>query len=127
MEIIKTYVEANYTYIVKNGEDIIGSIAFNNLPPTEYKKVNWLLDTDNVLCVHGLAVLPKFQRDGIATRLMDFAENFAIENKYKSIRLDTYTTNSAAINLYEKRQYKKCGQVFFPKRELPFLCYEKIL
>ena len=58
---------------------------------------------------------------------MDFAERFAIENEYATIRLDAYSGNQRAIKFYEQQSYKKTGQVFFPKRTLPFYCYEKVL
>jgi len=57
---------------------------------------------------------------------MNFAEEYAIENNYKSIRLDAYSANVAAVRLYEKRGYNKIGQVFFPHRKYPFYCFEKI-
>jgi ribosomal protein S18 acetylase RimI-like enzyme len=39
--------------------------------------------------------------------------------------LDVYTGNERAVRLYERRGYTVAGQVFFPRRELPFYCMEK--
>jgi hypothetical protein len=64
---------------------------------------------------------------GIAGLLMDFAERLALTNKYGSIRLDAYTGNPQAIRLYDGRGYVRTGQVFFPRRTLPFFCYEKVI
>jgi ribosomal protein S18 acetylase RimI-like enzyme len=58
---------------------------------------------------------------------MDFAENYAIENNYTSIRLDAFSNNPRALRFYENRDYQRRGEVFFPGRELPFYCFEKIL
>jgi len=43
------------------------------------------------------------------------------------IRLDAYTGNPRALALYEKRGYQRIGQAYFPRRELPFDCFEKVV
>jgi ribosomal protein S18 acetylase RimI-like enzyme len=58
---------------------------------------------------------------------MDFAERFARDRGFPCIRLDAYTGNPAALALYRRRGYHCAGQVFFPRRDLPFDCYEKII
>lgn len=75
--------------------------------------------------IHRLVVDPKYQGKGYARRLMDFAEKFAKENNYSSIRLDAYSQNKRVIDFYEKRQYFIRGNVNFPEREYPFHCMEK--
>ncbi|HBF38124.1 MAG TPA: hypothetical protein DDW50_12470 [Firmicutes bacterium] len=75
--------------------------------------------------IHRLAVNPEYQKQGIGRQLMDFAEKCALERGYTSIRLDAYSGNHRAVNLYENRGYKKVGQFFYPSREFPFYCYEK--
>jgi hypothetical protein len=58
---------------------------------------------------------------------MDFAERFAEANGYASIGLNACSGNGRALRLYDRRGCTIAGQVFFPGRELPFLCMEKIL
>lgn len=58
---------------------------------------------------------------------MDLAEAHAKQNTYVSIRLDAYAGNPPTVKLYERRGYRKAGQVYFPRRTLPFFCFEKIL
>ena len=55
--------------------------------------------------------------------------NFAREGGYSSIRLDTYTANTPALALYERRGYQRTGQIRFANRTLPFPfdCFEKML
>src|SRR6266542_2013101 len=74
------------------------------------------------LCVH-----PDWQQRGAGRHLMDFAEAFAKEHGFSCIRLDAYTGNQRALALYEKRGYDRIGQAHFPRRELPFVCFEKIV
>ncbi|AZO95148.1 GNAT family N-acetyltransferase [Halocella sp. SP3-1] len=120
-------IENKSLYIFKDGGVNQGIITINETQPLEYKKLNWLINDSRVMVIHRLAVKPIFQRQGIGQRLMNFAENFAFNNDYDSIRLDAYSGNPRAIKFYENRGYKKIGQVFFPGRTLPFYCYEKIV
>lgn len=96
-------------------------------PISEYQELIWSDEGGEVLVIHRLAVNPEWQKQGIGRQLMDFTENYAAEKGYTSIRLDAYSGNPRALNLYERRGYRKVGQVFFPERELPFYCYEKVI
>jgi ribosomal protein S18 acetylase RimI-like enzyme len=85
------------------------------------------LGGEPALVVHRLCVDPAYQGNGLGSQLMDFAEAHAKQNTYVSIRLDAYAGNPRAVWLYERRGYRKAGQVYFPRRTLPFFCFEKIL
>lgn len=112
-------------YLIKNDEECLGIIVFDEEQSPEYNEIAWLTEGDTVLVIHRLAVNPKYQKQGLARLLMDFAEDMAIKDGYKAIRLDAYSGNPRAIKLYENRGYFKVGQLNFPYRELPFYCYEK--
>ena len=56
---------------------------------------------------------------------MDFAESFAKENNYSSIRLDVNSQNMRVIEFYKKRNYSIRISVNLPEREYPFHCMEK--
>ena len=102
-------------------------IAINEDQSSEYNNLSWVCNEGKVIVFHRLAVQPNKQRTGIAKELMDFAENYANNNEFTSIRLDAYSGNPKALRLYEQRGYKIVGQVYFPMRELPFNCYEKVI
>ena len=126
LDIIMSDVESGSLYVLKEGNDIWGIIVINEDQSPEYRNLSWG-DEGKVLVVHRLAVQPNKQRTGIAKKLMDFAEIYAKEKEFTSIRLDTYSGNPIAMTLYEQRGYIRVGQVYFPMRELPFNCYEKVL
>lgn len=56
---------------------------------------------------------------------MNFAENYAKEKSYNSIRLDAYSRNHQVIEFYKKRKYIVRGEIFFKEREHPFYAMEK--
>ena len=56
---------------------------------------------------------------------MRFSEQYAVESRLESIRLDVYSGNPRAINLYKHLGYRIVGQFKLPIRNLPFHCMEK--
>ena len=121
-------VARNELYVLLDANEIVGCVVVSSLMDEEYKIVKWLSPDDTNLYIHRLAVHPKKQGKGYAQRLMDFAETYAIENNYRSIRLDTFSKNLRNQKFYELRGYKKLGSIYFPKQSVyPFYCYEHIL
>ena len=127
IDVITEDVRNKSMYCVRHESQCIGIITLSEKQNAQYEQVRWLTNFGRVLIVYRLAVHPKWQRQGIARRLMDFAEQFAVENQYNSIRLDAYSGNPRAVRFYERRGYEEAGQVYFPKRNMPFHCFEKSL
>ncbi len=115
-------------YVLKIENRIIGTIVISTYMDEEYAQIDWLTpDKDNIY-IHRLAVHPNFQGKGFARKLMDFAENYALEKGCLSVRLDTFSQNPRNQRFYEARGYQKLGDINFPKQsEHPFHCYELVL
>ena len=121
-------INRNELYVKEFNDEIIGCIVLSNAMDEFYKNISWTPNTDNALYVHRLAVLPKFQGQGIARQLMDFAENFGKTNDYQAIRLDTFSQNKRNQKFYLSRGYTQLESIYFPNQsEFPFYCYELIL
>lgn len=123
--IIESDLRKGVLFILKNDKEIIGAINVSEEQEAEYQTVNWEFDDSKILVIHRLVIDPKYQGKGYARKLMSFAENFAEENGYSSIRLDAYSKNEKVIDFYKKRKYFIRGNVNFPEREYPFHCMEK--
>ena len=57
----------------------------------------------------GMGVLKDYRRQGIGTKLMERAIIRAIELGLERIELEVYSSNTPAINLYEKRGFNHEG------------------
>ncbi len=123
--LIEEDIREGSMYIGQDHGIALGIVSLSEKQEDAYRQVRWH-GSEPALVVHRLCVNPDYQRCGIASQLMDFAENLALQRGYASIRLDAYTGNSKAVTLYERRGYRKAGQVYFPRRALPFYCFEKI-
>lgn len=127
-EILLNDIESQQIWKLEENKVIVAIIVLTEIEDKEYNKVKWLTKNYKNLYIHRLAVDPNFQGQGYAQKLMAFAENYASENKYKSIRLDTFSKNIRNQKFYEKRNYKKLETIYFPNQsEHPFYCYEKVL
>ncbi|WP_046754991.1 GNAT family N-acetyltransferase [Kordia jejudonensis] len=126
-EAFKDDIARNELYVLTNTDKIVGCMVISSVMDEEYKTITWDSPDDKNLYIHRLAVHPEYQGKGYAQHLMDFAESFAIENNYRSIRLDTFSKNTRNQKFYELRGYKKLANVYFPKQSVyPFYCYERI-
>jgi ribosomal protein S18 acetylase RimI-like enzyme len=115
-------------YVLLDAEAIIGCMVISSHMDEEYKSLTWLTPNTQNLYIHRFAIHPTQQGTGKARFFMEFAEQFAIENAYCSIRLDTFSKNHRNQKFYELRGYKKLDDVYFPNQSVyPFHCYERIL
>ena len=115
-----------YVYVI-NGK-VVACISLCMHMDEVYSPVKWKTKNDNNLYIHRLAVHPDFQKKGVGKILMDFAEEYAKEKKFVSVRLDTFSVNKRNLKFYESRGYGRLEEIHFPKQsEFPFYCYELIL
>ena len=117
-----------WLYVTVKENKVLGSVCVSDLIDDEYATVKWLTPNNNNIYIHRLAVDPDYQGVGYAQKMMSFAEEFAKKNKYRSIRLDTFSKNMKNQKFYKQRGYKKLGEIFFPNQSMhPFYCYELLL
>ena len=127
-EAFRKDIKRSECYVLEIENNIIGCITVTTLMDEEYIPVEWLTANKNNIYIHRLAVHPKHQGKGYAQELIQFAEQYAKENKYQSIRLDTFSQNKRNVKFYELLGYKKLGDIYFPKQsKYPFHCYELVL
>ncbi|QSX06637.1 GNAT family N-acetyltransferase [Sedimentibacter sp. zth1] len=109
---------------------IFGSVILNKIQAMEYKKINWkyIANEEEVLVIHTLCISPLFSRKGKGKEFMMFIENYAKEQNYKVIRLDTNEDNIPAASLYNKLGYRYAGIeefYFMNKYKENLKCFEK--
>ena len=124
LPVVEEGARAGSLYAIRREGRMVATVCLDDVQPEEYQPLNWQVTEGKALVIHRLCVHPNWRRHGLARRLMDFAESLAAEQGYRSIRLDSYTGNPRAQALYEGRGYRRVGQVRFPRRRLPFDCFE---
>jgi ribosomal protein S18 acetylase RimI-like enzyme len=120
--ILNADIENRQMHLIEVEGRVAGLIVINEGQSPEYAGVAWEYG-GRAAVVHRLTIHPHYQRHRLASYLMDFAEEMAAAENYDCIRLDAFTRNPAAFNLYENRGYRRAGIVRFRKGD--FFCYEK--
>jgi ribosomal protein S18 acetylase RimI-like enzyme len=124
---LKREIENNALYIIKIKGVCIGTISFDEHQESALDSVEWKNGTDRFLIIHRIAVFPTWQKKGIGRKLIEFAEKYAKENNYNSVRLDVASSSEHLIKLYESIGYTYAGEILYPKQKEPFKCLEKII
>ena len=122
-ETVAADIVAGRLHVLLERGRCLGMVTLDERQDAEYATVPWT-GAEPALVVHRLCVHPDAQGRGIGSRLMDHAESLARDGGYASVRLDAYTGNPGSAALYRRRGYREAGQVRFPRRELPFHCFE---
>ena len=82
---------------------LVGTVCFYS--KEKKGKATWY-EKNNVAYYGQLAVLPKYQKKGIGSRLIELVENEAIINEAEEIAIDTAEGATYLINFYKKRNYR---------------------
>ena len=127
LAVVENDARAGSLFVVRVDGECVASVSLNDSQPEQYRAIPWQCVDGRALVIHRPCVHPGWQRRGLGRKLMDFTEDFALRSAFSCIRLDAYTGNPRALALYEKRGYHRVGQALFPRRVLPFDCFEKIM
>lgn len=126
-EAFENDVNRRELYVLEIENKVAGCIVISTLMDEEYIPIKWLTPNTNNIYIHRLAIHPKYQNQGFAQQLMNFAETHSKENNFTSVRLDTFSQNQRNQQFYERRGYQKRDDIYFPKQsEHPFHCYELV-
>jgi len=123
---VREDVKNGYLYLLKNNGGTIGVITLNNEQDPSYRQLSWKSE-NHALVVNRLSILPFFQNKGFAKILIDFAEDFARKDGYKSLRLDTFAGNEKSLRFFENCGFTKVGEVSLTKDLNIYACFEKQL
>lgn len=104
VEHLKTFVESRILLVAKDGDAGCGVLRAHILPRYDSKGAEILLNE--------IDTLPTYQRQGVATILIEALKRIAKEIHASEIWVPTNHSNTAAINLYQK-----CGFVTSDKKD----------
>lgn len=126
-EAFENDIKRSELFVLEENTSIIGTIVISVHMDEEYVPIKWLTPNSKNIYIHRLSVHPKKQGLGYAQKLMDYAEEYAKQNDFSSVRLDTFSQNKRNQKFYETRGYQKLGDIYFPKQSKhPFHCYELV-
>lgn len=119
---IQEDLDKKQAYIYSENGEVLAYMVINQEYDIEYNDLNWSTSTPFIV-IHRLFVKSTAQGKGISSQMIQYVEQYAIENNYASIRFDAYALNNTANAVYLKKGYTLVGTVQF--RKGVFNCYEK--
>jgi len=122
-ELIQNDIASNTMYGYFVNSDLCAIQVINTIQSPEYSQIQWKFKDINPLVLHRLCVDPEFQNQGISKEMIFFAEKYAVENNFKTIRFDAFINNNISVNIYKKMGFIDSGIVNF--RKGGFYCFEK--
>lgn len=126
LSVVKKDIEDGYGYVLTDGATVIGycAIMINDEPAYANIDGKWLTDGDFVV-YHRVAIAENYLGKGLAQRMLQHIEAFAISNGIFSVKADTNFDNAGMLRMFEKMGYTYCGEVI--SRGLPRKAFEKKL
>jgi GNAT superfamily N-acetyltransferase len=126
-EFIQKAIQEESLYLYKDNEVAKGMVVLSDEEPEEYKNIEWQGKEDKILFIRFLAVHPNWQDKSIATRLIEFAEGYAKDHSYSTIRVDIYSGIEGAEKLCADQGFNQTGQFHSKFQQTPYFAYEKSL
>tara|TARA_B100000768_G_C11017724_1_gene264792 strand:+ start:60 stop:563 length:504 start_codon:yes stop_codon:yes gene_type:complete len=126
-EIIIEDLNVGTYYVVEMDGTIIGGANIDKNQDDTYLALDWEDKSDSFLVVHRLGVKEEFWNKKIGKDLMLFTEKLVIEKGLKSIRLDTYSGNTKAMEFYRRLGYSELGTIDLKPDKDKYYCFEKII
>ena len=126
-EIIKEDIEKGNLYLLTETNIAQGMITLSDEIPEDYKEIHWKGKSEKVLYIKRFAVHPFWQDSDVSEKLMNFAEQYAKDNKYSSIRLDILDSIPADEKFFSVRNFEHAGDFHTAFQKMPYVCFEKNL
>ncbi|WP_026671963.1 GNAT family N-acetyltransferase [Alkalihalobacterium bogoriense] len=126
-QIFQQDLEQGSLYVKEEERQIVGSITIDQNEAEEYNAISWTYPNRKAVVFHRLCVNPSSRKGGLATLLIQFAENYAKSIGVQYMKIDTYSLNKKAQQLFLKNGYTNVGEMHYQGKENGFYCYEKSL
>jgi ribosomal protein S18 acetylase RimI-like enzyme len=123
-DVVAADIAGRRLHVLLDQDRCTGVVTLDIRQDPEYASVPWTTG-EPALIVHRLCVDPLAQGRGFGAQLMDHVEAHAKRGRFASIRLDAFSRNPSSLALYRRRGYREAGQVYFPRRAFPFVCFER--
>ena len=111
-------------YVFPASGEIHGYFALTEQLDSDYASLGWSC-AGRAAVFKRLLVRPRYGRQGLGRALLSYAELSAKSRGIEALRLDTFSSNQRATNLFRSAGYKTVGHIQLKKGES--ICFEKSL
>ncbi|MDD3334317.1 MAG: GNAT family N-acetyltransferase [Eubacteriales bacterium] len=89
-------------YVLEEDGAVCASMILNDEQGPEYQKIQWSSHpkAGETLVIHTLCIPPQRAKRGYGKQMLAYAKQFAVQQRYTVIRIDTYAHNEPAKRFY---------------------------
>lgn len=115
--VISEDIAAGTSYCVENEGNICGTFMLLSAKEPTYDFIeggSWLTDDRErgYLAIHRVAIAVDQRGQGISTRIIEFASEYAKKLNRASLRIDTHQGNLVMRRMLEKHGFRECGIIY---------------
>ena len=111
-------IDNRWLYILKKHDKIIAVASAGDYG--ELRDLQWKPQKPCELMRIGVS--PAFQKQGIGTIILQHIIRTAKEKGYDGMRFLVSKTNPAALAMYDRNGFERCGEIF--RFDIDFYCYQ---
>ncbi len=113
-------------YIYEFNNEVAGFICINKIEDEVYHSLNWRQGGEAIV-IHRFAVKRSYQRQKVATKLIEFVEHFAKNKGINYLKVDTNSENTRMNAFFKHLGFVFIGNIHLRNVVELFNCYDKIL
>ena len=121
---VQPNVEAGEVYVEAEDGVLRATVTLGTQPDPEFEHLPWI-PADSLIYIERLAVGPRFQGQGLAKALMDFALAHAQKAGAEALRLYVSPENATAYHLYEQYGFSYVATIHFEFSGHPYHCMNR--
>lgn len=117
-------------YVLERDGAVLAAARIDQIQAPAYREANWMYEApdEDVLVLHTLTVDPAAMNKGCGPEFMAYYEEYARENGFGHLRIDTNARNTYAREFYHRLGYREAGIVpcvFNGLKDVNLVCLEK--
>ncbi len=121
---IEVKIDNGEVFIIRTNNISVGLAILSASSDNGNKDIDWERNS-KALQIDRLIVHPRWINKGIENELIHFAEQYAKEKGFETIRVKVFANNKPVIDLTHTLSYKKAGEAHLPLQIVPFIGLEK--
>lgn len=115
----KRDLEENNVFVILCNENIAGVMTILLKEEPDYKVIEgkWI-NNEPYITIHRIAVKKDYLHQGLGSKLISFAKQFALENGINNIKIDTHENNIHMKKMLGKHDFKYCGVIYLHEKNM---------
>lgn len=123
----KELIENKNIFVLDDKEKVVSTVIIYDYDFDYEKNLDGKWSSPKAyLALHRIGTLSSERNKGYGRKIIEFAESYAKENNFKSVRIDTHRENKSMQNLLKSMNYVYVGLVYLDGKN-ERLAFEKVL